>query len=446
MPKCMLINLYKPSDRGGFVPPLGVLHLVSALEQANFPVEFKDFQLELFENQCSPVSVADAVDQSIDVIGISCMADYLPFTVLTVMELKRRRPELFIMLGGAGPSGVERQLMEEFPAIDLIARGEGEETIVEIMTCLTQSGRKELKKINGIMFREDGSVITTAPRSRNRKIDALPPPAYHHVDLSRYEGVNIATGRGCTFRCSFCSTSPYWKHRNKSRCLDQVIEEIVLLNRQHNIKQFDISDDTFTLNSHRVSDFCRKLKAEGLDIRWNCYSRVNLLNEIMLEHMADAGCKCIYIGTDSGSDSILEKVEKKVNVEEIARVLNFARDFAYIKTHFIWGFPFESLQDFQLTIMFSNYLRELGISTFLTPLIPLPLSRLFNEYKREIDYNLETSYSKFKVLCSHRDIYNLVESYPGCFPMFYSFNTPQRRQKLEIVKQKQWLYPFGKAV
>jgi anaerobic magnesium-protoporphyrin IX monomethyl ester cyclase len=439
MKRTLLLNLYRPAKKSEFVPPLGLLYLLGGLERSGYPVEFRDLQFELYTGTFRPESLAEAIAGDVDVVGISFMCDMLPLALLTARALKALRPDIVVIFGGSGSGGLEEQIIANFPFVDLIVVGEGDHTMPEVMDCLDNGLSGDLRKIPGIVYREQGIPITTGPRSRIESLDQLPLPAYHRLESHRYAAVNIATGRGCPFSCTYCSTASYWGRKNITRSTAAVVEEIKWLHDSYGFKIFNLSDDTFTLNRNRVSNFCHQLKNHGLDIRWNCYGNINTLDETMLEQMRDCGCRTVYIGTESGSDSILDLIKKNMRVRDIVRVLSFAKDIMEVRTHFIWGFPFEPLDDFYLTVMLSAYLEEMGVKAFLTPLIPLPMAPMYQQYKDSLVFSLDKSFSKFNSSLDNRDWIELVNRHPECFPMFFSFNTPGLEEKLDIIgRLNQW--------
>ena len=186
--------------------PLGLLYLASALEGNEIKVELRDFQLQ---PRVTPHSVKSLtsflLDDSAPIIGISCLADTLPLVVSATAGVKNERPEKTIILGGPGPSGVAEELLKNFPWLDIVVHGEGEETIVELLPALRAG---TLDKVKGISYRDNGLVVSNPQRSRNRSLDRLAYPAYHLLDWDQYGCASVVTARGCSYRCAFCDVAP----------------------------------------------------------------------------------------------------------------------------------------------------------------------------------------------------------------------------------------------
>jgi anaerobic magnesium-protoporphyrin IX monomethyl ester cyclase len=198
--------------------PLGPLYLVSALERAGYTVDFRDYQFCDSPDPFGQDSIADYLDDSAQIVLVSCMMNLLPFTLLALMAFKARHPDKIIVLGGVGPTAIEADLLKRFPFLDVIACGEGEHTVVELVRAL-QAG-DDLGKVKGIVYRDDGRVLFAPPRPRITNLDEILFPAFHRVGLSQYDGYGMVTSRGCPYPCTFCSVAPIWRRQSFSRSND----------------------------------------------------------------------------------------------------------------------------------------------------------------------------------------------------------------------------------
>jgi len=187
--------------------PLGCLYLTAALEKAGFKVDFRDYQLCEADDPFEMEAFLSFVANPARVIGLSCMANLLPFTLLAARALKERYSDRTIVVGGVGTKAVEDKLLRRFPWIDVIARGEGEVTGPELMRALDGG---HLARVRGISYRKNGSVAHNPDRPRLRDLDRISFPAFQKVELSRYQGYGMMTSRGCPYQCTFCSVAPVW--------------------------------------------------------------------------------------------------------------------------------------------------------------------------------------------------------------------------------------------
>jgi anaerobic magnesium-protoporphyrin IX monomethyl ester cyclase len=400
------VSLPVPSEtekKSDLYLPLGCLYLISSLERAGWRVEFRDYQLWSL-GRANPLA-ADSLDEFLagaaPVVGISCMVSMLPFVFLGTKRFKERHPDTKIVLGGPGPSGVARAIVESMPWIDVVARGEGEETLVEIMRSLAgaaggtpgAAGRRAaddaaaaLSDVLGITFRRNGDVCENPSRPRMRNLDQIALPAYHAVDLSRYTSFAVVSGRGCPHNCAFCDVGPLWGNRVFLRGVENVVAELALLRGTYGVERVSFADDTFTLQRTRTETLLREVAKIGL--KWSCLSRVDALDDKLMSEMAAAGCDALFLGIESGSNQVLAKINKKFTIQEATEKAEAAtKHMNQVITSYIWGFPFETMDDFKSTIFSIVSMWQLGAMAGLKLLSPMPLSRLGIEYRDRIEFS-----------------------------------------------------------
>jgi len=291
----LLIRYGEEADRERHVP-LGCLYLTRALEDAGFSVDFRDYQLCEAEDPFDTGTFLDFLQDPAPIIGLSCMANLLPFTLLAAQALKKRYPDRIVILGGVGPKAVEHKILSRFPWIDLISRGEGELTGPELPGALQHAG--DLSTVKGISYRTNGDIRHTPDRDRIRDIDAIPHPAYDRIDLERYEGYGMMTSRGCPYPCTFCSVAPVWDNKSVSRSPGSIVEEMKRLHREAGVDLFLFQDEFFVSGKKHVMAFCDELERSGLNVKWKAFGRVNLTDEEMMQAMADCGCLELRFGIE----------------------------------------------------------------------------------------------------------------------------------------------------
>ena len=364
--------------------PLGPLYLVAALERAGLEVDFRDYQACPAPEPFLPEALADFCADPAPVIGLSCMANLLPFTILAARELKRRWPDRLIVLGGVGPKAVEDKIVERFPWIDAVAHGEGERAIVDLVR--EARGGRDWSKVPGLYYRANGGVACTPAAPRIDDLTALGWPALHRLDYARYAGHNVITSRGCPYLCSFCSVAPVWGHTPHFRDPADIVAEMAFLNREHGVKLFLFQDEFFVASKERVHAFCDALEAAGLtdQVKWKAFARVNLADDDVMKRMADTGCVEIRFGIESGSDRILDRVQKGFRIEQAIDVVSRAvLAFPRVDAFFIWGFPFETMGDFHQTVFQMIAFRLLGARILPSLLSLLPQTQIFKEHVAE---------------------------------------------------------------
>lgn len=426
-----LVNLtfgFKERGDPHSLVPLGCLYLVAALEKHGYRVDFRDYQLNTFLHPLEPETFLSFLDQSADIIGISCCSDLLPLVVATIKRLKAAQPGKTIILGGVGPTGVAEEILTSFPFIDIVVKGEGERTIVEIMDRLTRS--RDLAGVAGISYQQGERLCQNHPRQRIDNLDVLPFPAYHAVNLEDYQILGLVSARGCPYRCGFCDAAPFWEYHVSQRSIDNVIQEISLFQAQYPQKKIQLYDETFTLRKGRVLEFCRRLKEEDLNIEWSVMTRVDLMDRELMEEMSRSGCTMVLYGIESGSNHVLQKMGKKYTIEEAREKIRLSLDYFWVWTPVIWGFPFETMEDFQETLAFVTYVTDIGGVPLLYQLAPFPLSPLYAEYKETLRFSRDLYESCH--LLHNEDVLRLIGRYPKIFSGYCHYepgNVPAKYMK-----------------
>lgn len=393
MPKCdiTLVNVStavaSEDNRGlDLHVPLGCLYLISSLERAGVRVDFRDYQ-SFSKDMAFPLDI-DAFQSfladSAALVGVSCMVSMLPFVLLGTRKFKEAHPEYTIVLGGPGPSGVAEAIISSLPWIDVVVRGEGEVTLPELIEALKTGA--DLASVPGLTYREGSRTLYSEPRPRLTDLDGVAFPAYERVELSEYSKVPVITGRGCPFNCTFCDVGPLWGNRTVMRSIDNVMEELSLLRDRFGLDSVYMADDTFDLKRKRTDVFCGEIKELGLS--WSCLARVDLMDEELLAAMAGAGCDGVFLGIESGSNAVLKAINKKFTIQEATRKVEMCtRYFDRVIASFIWGFPFETMEDLKGTVFSMLSMSYLGAMVGLKLLSPMPLSRLGVEYRDRLEFS-----------------------------------------------------------
>jgi radical SAM superfamily enzyme YgiQ (UPF0313 family) len=411
--------------------PLGPLYLTRALEDAGFSVDFRDYQTvasdDPFEMETFLAFLADPAP----VIGLSCMANLLPFTILAIKALKARYPDRRIVLGGVGSKSVEDKILTRFPWVEIISRGEGEITAPELLRALHDGC--DLSTVKGISYRAKGTVHHNADRERIADLDAIPFPAWHKIDLNRYAGYGMMTSRGCPYPCTFCSVAPVWNLESRFRSPANIVAEMKELNRQAGVDLFLFQDEFFVSSREHVVAFCRELMKSGLDVEWKAFGRVNLVDRDMMQAMADCGCVELRFGIESGSDKVLGLTKKGFTAAETLDVVPQAVEiFPRTDTFFIWGFPFETMEDFNQTLFQMVSFRMMGARILPSLLSLLPQTEIYREWKDKAElefcpYLLPEFVFTGHEIChggnmeipeKHAAYFDLIRENPDIFPGF----------------------------
>jgi radical SAM superfamily enzyme YgiQ (UPF0313 family) len=426
--------------------PLGPLHVARSLEDAGFDVDFRDFQVFDRWDLFSEDAIADFLSDSADVLFVSCMANLLPFTLLALRSFKRRNPRSTIVLGGVGPFAVEEQVLEVCPWVDVVGVGEGERYVPLLAQALRENGRigrsvpgagtgeLHLENVPSVVWRKEGRPVRNPLADRIEDLDALPFPAYHLVDLARYDGINMLSSRGCPFPCTFCSVAPIWGRRPVMRSGRRIVEEMRYLHEARGAELFLFQDEYFVSTKERTLELCRAISKAGFDVRWKAFGRVDLTDLEVMEAMADAGCVELRYGIESGSDHVLTRTKKGFDADQALDVLSQATSiFPGVDAFYMWGFPFETMDDFQQTLLHMVAARAMGVRILPSLVCYLPQTDLYREVResRKLEFcpELFPEYmltghetcadGKVEISAEHQGIYRFINEHPTLFPGYF---------------------------
>lgn len=416
--------------------PLGALLIAAALEEKGFSVTFRDYQVSPLKRKPDPSTFYSFIDTDTDIIAISVMAPSLPTVCAAVQKFKEDHPGKTIILGGPSPTDTPVEILEHFP-VDIVVMGEGESTMVTLMEAL--QNETPLKEVKGICYREQGDICVNERPARITDLDSLPFPAYHLIDFAQYNKIaDILTARGCPYACAFCSAHSVWEHIVTYRSIERVVEEIQSISGRIDMMTF--ADDILTLSSKRVNTLCELLHFEGIDVPWSCNGRVNHISRDMLKVMASAGLTIILYGIESGSNEILRTIGKEFTIDKARKVIDVTAEYATVRPSYIWGFPFETLDQFFETVFCA--VSDQGnprIDPQLLFLNPLVKSPLFEQYKHTLKFSpgLTAGISRLpgdETVAEYPGLENIISLHPELFASYYFYDHDDLPEKWEYIQ------------
>ncbi len=317
-------------------------------------------------------------------IGITCLTP-MTHSALKVAELaKKIDKNIVVIAGGHHPSFCSAETIAN-PNIDVIVRGEGEIPLLRLVKTLI-SGGSNLKNIDGINFKDRENVIENPDGEMISNIDSLPFPARELVrncDYTHYRLHRMITTRGCPYHCSFCADKSLWRGKIRRRSIKSVVKEMKMLSRDYDVKYVDIVDGTFTYDRRYIVDFCNALNSEDIDIKWRCTARYDNLDEGLIDLMAKSNCKGLYFGLESGSQKILNDINKQITLKNIIKTSEMVYQSGITSvTSVIIGLPDETHKDIEDTL---KLMERIKTSVFdINSFVPLPGTRFYDG--QEIDW------------------------------------------------------------
>jgi radical SAM superfamily enzyme YgiQ (UPF0313 family) len=372
-----------PKERQIMKPyaPLGILYLTSHLRSKGFGIDVFDTTFarrqELFDLLRSEKPSA---------LGIYANLMTRP-NVVEILGVAREAGWKTIV-GGPEPGAYTEEYLRA--GADFVVTGEGEITLEELLEAL-RSNDTNFAKIAGLSWLDDnGAIVQNAPRGQIADLDRQPWPAREAIQIERYVdtwrthhsagSVNFITARGCPFRCNWCSHQVFGQsHRRRDPVL--VVDEVEWLVGRYSPDMVWVSDDVFTINHGWIRTYAAEMKRRSLRIPFECISRADRLNSEMLDLLAELGCFRIWIGSESGSQRILDAMERGVKVEQVQEAVRMTRERGMQSGMFLmWGYEGEEMDDIEATV---RHVRTSNPDVFLTT-VSYPIKGT-PYYKRVVD-------------------------------------------------------------
>lgn len=397
--KILLINSPIRLDAKPNCIPYGLATIASTLRDHGFEVEIYDVNaLRPKQNKI----VAILGKRTWDLVGLSGLITTYKFQEWLIPELKRINPEAPIVSGG-GLATSSSDLLFKHTQVDITVVGEGEETMLDL--CQTVNAGGDLSKVPGICFRQNGQSIANGPRKNIADLDTVPFPAWDLLPMEIYlknpiwgdaannssdfredvkvtRSMNIISSRGCPFSCKYCYHL-FGRSNYRFRSAQNVVEETEMLVDRYGVNFIGFVDDNMMASKTQMLEFCDLMARKEFPVTWGCHGRVTEARPDILGPMAEAGCVWIGYGVESGSQVMLDAMNKKATIEQAKKaIMNTRKAGIYPNTTFIFGYPGETLQTVQETIDFK---REMCLDCGSFFATPYPGAPLFDEARTKID-------------------------------------------------------------
>ena len=354
-------------------PPVGLLYIAAVLLEKGYSVEITDANAE-------NLSVDDVIDRIAayqpDLVGIS--ANFSPLhnsTLMLAERIKAFDSGIYVVVGGNHATAcAEHMLNESRGSIDFIARGQGETVLANLIHALNSGC--DADSVKGITSMCDGKAVSAGDETLIDKLDSLPFPAYHLLKMELYDRYNLITSRGCPFRCNYCAASVIC-NRVRYRSPVKIVDEIEYLINNYGNKHFWFSDDTFTANFRHTNEVLDRIIERNLNISWSCLTRVNRTKRDLLEKMKQAGCRYISYGVESGDQSMLDRMNKRITLQEVREALLLTKEAGIdMYAFFLIGYPGDSVETVEQSF---KLIREIGLTgVSFAIVIPLPGTALWH--------------------------------------------------------------------
>jgi anaerobic magnesium-protoporphyrin IX monomethyl ester cyclase len=370
---------------GGKNPPFGLLCL-AAMTRAH------GYLTGLIDGENVGLSVDEVVDRILRegarVVGLTAVTISIHVAGEIARRIKALDPKVVTILGGPHFSSTPQETLKRYPCFDFGVVGEGEETIIELLQYL-RNREGAVENIRGIVFLQGEERIATGPRERIRVLDSLPLPAYdllEHIagnygpaihSVKRLPASMIVSSRGCPGKCVFCDRTTFGNEL-RAYSAEYLLRLVKYLKDTFGVNEIHFNDDNFLVFRKRNRAFCHSLRKQGIEISWSCLGRVDAIDRETLLLMKEAGCWQIDFGIESGSQTILDMLQKGTTTEMNRRAIALVHESGInAKANFMIGTPLENHRTIQET---ERMLLSVPLDEFhMTYFTPLPGTEIYDE-------------------------------------------------------------------
>jgi radical SAM superfamily enzyme YgiQ (UPF0313 family) len=344
-------------------PPLGIMYLSSVLKAAGHEVSLTDqSHPEYSDDRFIAVLQADRPA----LVGISFLSNMCyQAAVSLARKVKAALPSAQIVFGGVFPTINARKIIENEPAVDIVARGEGEGIIRDLGDRLGDPG-----SIPGIVFRSaPGEAVETLLRDPIDDLDSIPFPDRDSLDIDFVAALpldvpaviwdrpytSLLSSRGCPFACIYCNCPTFSGRKCRSRSIGNVLSELEEIH-QKGYRAFTFMDDNFLLNPDRAASICAGMRSRRFSFKWGCEGRAEHTAKSIFNQLSAAGCDLVMFGIESGSQRVLNRLNKGTKLLDVETAIRDAKraGIGIIHGFFIVGVPGETVEDVEASFRFAQ--------------------------------------------------------------------------------------------
>jgi len=379
--------------------PLGLVYLAAAARRAGWTPLIYDAMTKRHDY----AQIRERINElQPDCVATTAITPTYPDSLELLRSAKDLLPDVITIMGGVHPTFMYEEILQEAPdVVDYIVRGEGEETLEQLLRCLAEN--REPIDVRGLSFQRDGEIAVTASRPFAKSIelphdewDLLDWDAYTYFVIPNSRLAVVSTSRGCSFSCTFCSQQKFWKQSWRARGPELAAEEILWLGEKYGANVFLITDEYPTQDQDRWLEFLDRLIAANFDGYLLIETRASdiVRDARMLERYRKAGVIHVYIGLEATDQATLDTINKQLDVDESSECLRLIRAHGMVsETAFVLGFPWETPESIKATLKLSQTY-DPDFAHYLA-ITPWPYADIYEEMKPHIQVH---DYRKYNLI------------------------------------------------
>ncbi|WP_340113177.1 B12-binding domain-containing radical SAM protein [Maribellus mangrovi] len=413
-----LINPIVKKREDDFVP-LGLLTLASILRIKN-EVAIYEPKHRLIESEDYLTVARDILSHQPDVLGFSTWCISYASSLLIAKAIKSLQPNIKIIFGGPQASITAKETLSQFTFVDYILKGEADLSLPLLLDEIA-GNKSDLSQVPGLIYRNSTDEIKENCLALPiQKLDDLPIPAYDLFPAKKT--VKLDIGRGCPFKCTYCTTNDFFSKKHRTKSVNRVIQEMLSVREKLHISNIGFAHDMLTMNRKFVFELCDgliQLKNEKeIEFKWTCSARIDCISKEMLVQMEKAGCESVFFGIETGSPRVQKQIQKNLDIKKSYALADTCRAIGLnMFASFILGFPEETKSDFEQTLETLLKLASKGCFVQSSELSLLPGTPLYESHKDKLKY--DGNFSNFSnTLCGKEEL-KLIRKYPELFSSFY---------------------------
>lgn len=366
------------------------------------------------------------------IVSFYCRGDCYLLNIRVAEKLKELRPDIYIVFGGPQADISAKETLSRIPWVNYCCSGEGETTVYPLFSGLLND--KDVSQIRGLTYRSPDGEITANPRPELiENLDDNPFVDYSFIPEETKRRVkeqnlivNIDIGRGCPYKCAYCSTSRFWQRKFRIKSPDRIAQEMIRIENAFGSGRYVLDHDLFTVNKNNVYEFCRIMKEGGYGLRWGCSSRADTIDKEVIEEMVSAGMRAMFLGIETGSPRMQKLSNKNLDLNKAFEIVSFLKEKGVsVTASFIYGFPEETEDDVEMSLQFAYRMYELGVVLIQFHLCAIfPGTEYYNKYKDQLVFsaNVPDAVDDFGVL----ENIDFIKANEDLFPFYYEYRSDSR--------------------